>query len=121
MNKSFNCNTSSGWATTPSTAGRDETQSIIIAQNINILLVGRTAAVLSSAAVMSRGSGDSKDYFVDTKLVFRLKQFIGEQKKRGGSIAEDVAFDFLLDKFKEYVRKPQVCSRLPGGVHLLLG
>lgn len=73
---------------------------------------------------MSRGGGDNsggggggrgggggsgnKEYFVDTKLVFRLKQFVGEQRKRGGPVTDDAAFDFLTDKFKEYIRKPQV-------------
>lgn len=53
-------------------------------------------------------SGGNKEYFVDTKLVFRLKQFVGEQQGRGGAVTEDAAVDFLLDKYKEYVRKPQV-------------
>lgn len=49
-----------------------------------------------------------EDYFVDRKLVFRLKQFVGEQRANGSLVTEDTAFDFLLDKFKEYARKPQV-------------
>ena len=54
-----------------------------------------------------RGSS-STEYFVDTKLLFRLKHFVGEQNERGSLVTEDAALDYLLDKFKEYVRKPQV-------------
>lgn len=77
---------------------------------------------------MSRGGGDSsgggggaggggssnREYFVDTKQVFRLKQFVAEQRERGAPVTEDAAFDFLLDKFKEYVRKPQVGRAVQG-------
>lgn len=55
------------------------------------------------------GAAASHEYFVDTKLVFRLKHFVGEQRERGSLPTEDAALDYLLDKFKEYVRKPQVC------------
>lgn len=41
-------------------------------------------------------------------MVFRLKQFVGDQRERGSLPTEDSALDYLLDKFKEYVRKPQV-------------
>lgn len=54
-----------------------------------------------------RGSSDA-EYFVDTKLLFRLKHFVGEQNERGSLVTEDAALDYLLAKFKEYVRKPQV-------------
>lgn len=72
---------------------------------------------------MSRGgNGDlsggaangNKEYFVDTKLVFRLKQFVAEQGSARGPLTEDAALGYLLDKYKEYVRKPQV--RTLGGV-----
>ncbi|CAM9904646.1 unnamed protein product [Ectocarpus fasciculatus] len=56
------------------------------------------------------GSGrtaNNNDYFVDTKLLFRLKRFVTEQQERGSLPTEDAALDYLLDKFKEYVRKPQ--------------
>ncbi|CAM9463988.1 unnamed protein product, partial [Pylaiella littoralis] len=56
------------------------------------------------------GGGSSNEYFVDTKLVFRLKQFVGDQRERGSLPTEDSALDYLLDKFKEYVRKPQVSA-----------
>lgn len=56
------------------------------------------------------GGGGSKEYFVDTKLVFRLKQFVGEQQERGSLVTEDIALNYLLDKYKEYVRKPQVSA-----------
>lgn len=52
--------------------------------------------------------GGGKEYFVDTKLVYRLKQYVGDQQERGSSVTDDGAFEFLLDRFKEYVRKPQV-------------
>ncbi|CAN0180745.1 unnamed protein product, partial [Laminaria digitata] len=51
-----------------------------------------------------RGSSNA-EYFVDTKLLFRLKHFVGEQNERGSLVTEDAALDYLLDKFKEYVRK----------------
>lgn len=47
---------------------------------------------------------------MDPKLVFRIKQFVGEHHERGSVPTEDGAVDYLLDKFKEYVRKPQVCE-----------
>lgn len=65
----------------------------------------------SGRAGGSAGASNNNDYFVDTKLLFRLKQFVGEQHRRGGVATEDAALDYLLDKFKEYVRKPQVCTR----------
>lgn len=55
-----------------------------------------------------RGGGGANEYFVDPKLVFRIKQFVGEHHERGNVPTEDAAVDYLLDKFKEYVRKPQV-------------
>lgn len=54
------------------------------------------------------GPGGGKEYFLDSKLIFRLKQFVGEQRERGAPVTEDGAFNFMLDKFKEYARKPQV-------------
>lgn len=55
------------------------------------------------------GSGGGKDYFVDTKLLFRLKQFVTEQRERSKApVTEDSAMNYLLGRFKEYVRKPQV-------------
>eukprot|EP00752_Nemacystus_decipiens_P002788 g2604.t1 len=54
-----------------------------------------------------RGGGSANEYFVDPKLVFRIKQFVGEHHERGSVPTEDGAVDYLLDKFKEYVRKPQ--------------
>lgn len=57
-----------------------------------------------------RGGGGANEYFVDPKLVFRIKQFVGEHHQRGSVPTEDGAVDYLLDKFKEYVRKPQVCG-----------
>lgn len=61
----------------------------------------------------SRRGSSNNEYFVDTKLLFRLKHFVGEQNARGSLVTEDDALDYLLDKFKEYVRKPQVraCMR----------
>lgn len=56
------------------------------------------------------GGGGGKDYFVDTKLLFRLKQFVTEQRERSRApVTEDSAMNYLLGRFKEYVRKPQVC------------
>eukprot|EP00904_Undaria_pinnatifida_P002630 jgi/Undpi1/12368/HiC_scaffold_5.g02040.m1 len=55
----------------------------------------------------SRRGSSNNEYFVDTKLLFRLKHFVGEQNARGSLVTEDDALDYLLDKFKEYVRKPQ--------------
>lgn len=63
----------------------------------------------------TNGHSGGKDYFVDTKLVFRLKQFVSERRENGGVVTEDAAFDFLLDRFKEYIRKPQV--RVVNKVH----
>ena len=57
------------------------------------------------------GGGGANDYFVDPKLLYRIKQFVGEAHERGSVPTEDAAVDHLLDKFKEYVRKPQVCVR----------
>lgn len=64
---------------------------------------------MSGSGTAGFGGGGNKEYFVDTKLVFRLKQFVGGQQARGRPVTEDAALDYLLDKFKEYVRKPQVC------------
>ncbi len=55
------------------------------------------------------GGGGASDYFVDPKLLYRVKQFVGNAHERGSVPTEDAAMDHLLDKFKEYVRKPQVC------------
>ncbi|CBJ26144.1 conserved unknown protein [Ectocarpus siliculosus] len=69
---------------------------------------------MSRNGVSSPGGGpgagrtaNNSDYFVDTKLLFRLKRFVTEQQERGSLPTEDAALDYLLDKFKEYVRKPQ--------------
>ncbi|CAM9898885.1 unnamed protein product [Ectocarpus sp. 4 AP-2014] len=69
---------------------------------------------MSRNGVSSPGGGpgaertaNNSDYFVDTKLLFRLKRFVTEQQERGSLTTEDAALDYLLDKFKEYVRKPQ--------------
>lgn len=77
-----------------------------------------TCAAMSRNGVSSPGGGagagrtaNNSDYFVDTKLLFRLKRFVTEQQERGSLPTEDAALDYLLDKFKEYVRKPQVCTR----------
>lgn len=73
---------------------------------------------MSRSGLSSPGGGagagrtaNNTDYFVDTKLLFRLKRFVTEQQERGSRPTEDSALDYLLDKFKEYVRKPQVCTR----------
>jgi len=55
------------------------------------------------------GGGGGSEYFVDPKLLYRIKQFVGEINERGSVPTEDAAVDYLLDKFKEYARKPQVC------------
>lgn len=57
------------------------------------------------------GGGGASEYFVDPKLLYRIKQFVGDTHERGSVPTEDAAVDYLLDKFKEYVRKPQVCVR----------
>ena len=64
----------------------------------------------STGGGSGRGGGGANEYFVDPKLVFRIKQFVGEHHERGSVPTEDGAVDYLLDKFKEYVRKPQVCE-----------
>eukprot|EP00903_Cladosiphon_okamuranus_P010657 g10075.t1 len=61
----------------------------------------------SAGGGSGRGVGGANEYFVDAKLVFRIKQFVGEHHERGSVPTEDGAVDYLLDKFKEYARKPQ--------------
>lgn len=75
---------------------------------------------LPSGGGSGRGGGGANEYFVDPKLVFRIKQFVGEHHERGSMPTEDAAVDYLLDKFKEYVRKPQVCACVDFHGHLLV-
>ncbi|CAM9142566.1 unnamed protein product [Discosporangium mesarthrocarpum] len=61
---------------------------------------------------MSGGMRDgSKDYFVDGKLIFRLKQWLAEQRDKEATVTEDAAFQHLVTKYKEYTRKPQGALR----------
>ncbi|CAB1101477.1 unnamed protein product [Ectocarpus sp. CCAP 1310/34] len=86
----------------------------VLALTTRTSAASHTCEVMSRNAVSSPGGGagagrtaNNSDYFVDTKLLFRLKRFVTEQQERGSLPTEDAALDYLLDKFKEYVRKPQ--------------
>ena len=73
--------------------------------------MGRGSESTGSGANGFKGGGENKDYFVDPKLVYRVKQFVEEQRERSSApVTEDSAMRYLLEKFKEYVRKPQVRS-----------
>ena len=77
--------------------------------------MGRGNESTGSSANGFEGGGGSTDYFVGAKLVYRVKQFVGEQRERSSvPVTEDSAMHYLLGKFKEYTRKPQVRSTEEG-------
>ncbi|KAG5192059.1 putative ribosome biogenesis ATPase RIX7 [Tribonema minus] len=56
------------------------------------------------------GSGGG-NYPPDRKLVFHVRQYAGEQADRGLGVTEDGAVAYLLNKYREYQRKPQAQLR----------
>ena len=60
----------------------------------------------ATAAAQAQATGGGGEYVLDNKLAFRVRQYAANKK----SPTEDGAVAFLLDKYKEYARKPQVRS-----------